>query len=708
METRMSGVWTDMDLITALLMVCIFIALVLLAPGLKLITDYEVGILTKRMFGAKMPQGQVVARNGQIGVQADILMPGLYWRIPIIWKIQKEPVTEILPDEVGIVESIDGRAIPKGRLLGDEIECNHFQDAKMFLNGGGMKGPQVAILRPGTYRINRYAFKVTKAPITGVPAEKIGVVIANDGLPLPSGYIVAPRMLETPTKEYPHAKVCQYFQDGQAFLLSAGHRGPQLDTLQPGRYYINPLLSKVELYDVTEVPPGYVAVLRSNVGLELEKKVGSPIPNVGAVGPVSTAAPAKQLVELGQPVHEDVETLLILDKNMRGIWKEPVAPGKYNLNPLAFTPYLVPTSAVTIDWASGVDQRAQHNTPQIAQMSNIKTSTEAHDEVESDKATEFFKFSQLRVTSMDGFQLEVDVRMIIRIRPQNAAFIIARFGSVKNLIEQIVHPLIDSSFRNKAGEEKAINFIMSRTELQRSALEKAQQQFEVYHVEAQNLLIAYIKVDQALLDTQTKREIALQQQAQYQQEALAQEERIDVQSKAANADKQPEVVAAMLSIQIEDHKAEAKRKLAAGDRDLNKITADGEKYKVQALSEADAYRLKQIGDGTSYQIKTIADGKAYEQREVGRGIADAYNAQAQVLGPTATAAIKLMDEVGVNGVKITPDILISAAGGDQGATSLLSTWLAQAVAKGLLDGKKDAPAPSERTRDTGKPDASRK
>jgi len=379
---------------------------------------------------------------------------------------------------------------------------------------------------------------------------------------------------------------------------------------------------------------------------------------------------------------------------MRGIWKEPVAPGKYNINPLAFTPYLVPTSAVTIDWASGFDQRAQHTTPEIATISGIKTSSEAHDEVSSDKATEFFKFSQLRVTSMDGFQLEVDVRMIIRIRPQNAAFIIARFGSVKNLIEQIVHPLIDSSFRNKAGEEKAINFIMSRTELQRSALEKAQAQFEVYHVEAQNLLIAYIKVDQALLDTQTKREIALQQQAQYQQEALAQEERIEVQSKAANADKQPEVVAAMLSIQIENSKADAKRMLAGGERDLNKITADGEKYKVQALSEADAYRLKQIGDGTSYQIKTIADAKAYEQREVGKGVAEAYAAQAQVIGPTATAAIKVVNEVGVNNVKITPDILISAAGGDQGATSLLSTWLAQAVARGLLDGKKDAPPPA--------------
>jgi len=687
-----------MTLIEAfLLFLLIMTILVIVIPGFKLIGDAEVGILYKRMFGRKMPQGQVIARNGEVGVQANILMPGLYWRIPIIWKIKKVSVTEILPEEIGILESIDGRSIPQGRLLGDDIGCNNFQDAKMFLDKGGMKGPQVAILRPGTYRINKYAFKITKAPVTEVPSENIGVVIANDGMPLPSGYIVAPRPLLISTQEFPNVRNCQYFQDGQAFLSSAGYRGPQLDTLQPGRYYINPLLFKVDLYGVAEVPPGYVAVLRSNVGMDLEKKQGAPIPTVGAVGPVSPGKPSMQLVDISQPVHEDAETLLILDKNMRGIWKEPIAPGKYNINPLAFTAYLVPTSAVTIDWASGVDQRAQHTTPEMAKMSGMKTSSEAYDDTGSDKATEFFKFSQLRVTSMDGFQLDVDVRMIIRIRPQNAAFIIARFGSVKNLIEQIVHPLIDSSFRNKAGEEKAINFIMSRTELQRSALEKAQQQFEIYHVEAQNLLIAYIKVDQALLDTQTKREIALQQQAQYQQEAMAQEKRIEVQSKAANADKQPEVVAAMLSIRIEDTKAEAKRMLAAGDRDLNKITADGEKYKVQALAEAEGYRLRQIGDGTSYQIKTVADGRAYEQREVGKGIAEAYSAQAQVIGPTATAAIKMMNEVGVNGVKITPDILISAAGGDQGATALLSTWLAQAVSKGLLDGKKEAPAPEKKS-----------
>src|SRR4030042_2470421 len=95
------------ELLVPLILILVFIVLILLLPGLKLITDYQVGILTKRMFGRKMPQGQVVARFGQIGVQADILMPGLYWRIPVIWKIENAPVTEILPSEIGILDPMD-------------------------------------------------------------------------------------------------------------------------------------------------------------------------------------------------------------------------------------------------------------------------------------------------------------------------------------------------------------------------------------------------------------------------------------------------------------------------------------------------------------------------------------------------------------------------------------------------------------------------
>jgi hypothetical protein len=182
------------------------------------------------------------------------------------------------------VESIDGIPLQKGRLLGDDVECNSFQDAKAFLSNGGRKGPQVTILVPGTYRINTAVFRVEHTPATEVPKEMIGVVVAMDGTPLPSGYIVAPE----PQGDHKH------FQDGQAFITSGGYRGPQLETLQPGEYYINKRLFAVTLYPVAIVPPGYVAVVISSVGKELATS--------------NTAPEISKTPDLNQPVHEAVES----------------------------------------------------------------------------------------------------------------------------------------------------------------------------------------------------------------------------------------------------------------------------------------------------------------------------------------------------------------------------------------------------------------
>ena len=591
--------------------------------GLVYVARYEVGITTRKMFGAKMPQGQIIARNGEIGIQADTLMPGLYWFNPITWKVEKEQVTVIKETEIGTIESVDGESIPTGRLLGDAVECNQFQDAKAFLENGGMKGPQIALLRPGTYRINTRAFIVSKKEITKVNEEKIGIVVAMDGKPLPPGYIIAPK---------PENDIHKFYQDGQAFIRSGGYRGPQLDTLQPGEYYINPDLFEVKQYDVADVPPGYVAVLRSNIGLELSKDKETP-PEMG------------KHLNLRQELHEKDEVVLTTDRNERGIWREPIAPGKYNMNFLALTPYLVPTSAVTIDWAASTDIRAQHKTvSNLEATGSSRTRRPPQEEILSEKATEFFKFSQLTLTSKDGFKLDADVRMIIRISPHHASFIIARFGSVANLIEQIVHPLIDSSFRNNAGEKKAIEFIQMRTNLQKEALEKAREEFEKYHVEAQNLLISYIAVDQTLLKTQTDKEIAIQQQEQFQEQAKAQEENIALQEKTSRALKQKDVIDAKLSIEIEEDKADAARRKAEGVRDSTKYEADGE---------------------------------AYKQRETGKGVADAYDAQAKVIGPDKLAIIKVVNEIATGQIKIVPDFLVT---GDVQGGNLFNTWIATMLA----------------------------
>jgi regulator of protease activity HflC (stomatin/prohibitin superfamily) len=673
--------------------IVIAVAAFFVYSGLYLIQDNEVGIKRKKMFGKTMPQGHIIALDGEVGIQADTLMPGLYWKMPFIWAVEKVKVVNIGPDWIGMVNAIDGRPMQKGRVLGDEVESNNFQDAKMFLQNGGIKGPQVAILRPGVYRINTAAFNITLTRATRIEEEMIGIVIAEDGRPLPSGYLIAPKPPEDPSQEHPNARTHKHFTDGQAFVDSGGYRGTQQESLQPGVYYINPIQFTVKPVKIQEVPPGYVAVIRSNIGVELEAKMGFPSSNSDSD-------------DIGTHVHEEPETLLITDKNVRGIWKEPVAPGKYNLNPLAFTPYLVPTSAITIDWAN--DMPAKHEASQ--------------------RADDFFKFSQLKVTSSDAFTLDVDVRMIIRIRPENAPFVIARFGSVENLIQQIVHPLIDSSFRNKAGNEKAIEFIKSRTRLQEEALNTARKEFEKYHVEAQNLLVSYILAPPELMKTQTDKEIAEQQLAQFQKQAEAQEMRKDVMSKTAQADKQGEVVAAKLSIEIEQSRADARKKSAEGDKAANMILAEGESYKLQKMAEgesakiksiaeaeaaktqmiarADAAKVKYLGEAEASRIKNVGESEAYSQKAVGEAMADAYRAQVEAMGGDNIARLKMVEAIAQGNIKIIPDILVSSNGETGNLGDMLTLFLTQKVIEQAKkpgaeakkpEEKKDKPAEEEET-----------
>ncbi len=666
------------DPLFILSVIAIVVVVYFVYAGLYLIQDDQVGIKRKKMLGKIMPQGHIIALDGEIGIQADTLMPGLYWKMPIVWTVEKVSVVFIGPDAIGVVNAIDGRPITKGRVLGDEVESNNFQDAKMFLQNGGMKGPQVAILKPGVYRINTSAFQVTISRATKIDAEMIGIVIAEDGRPLPSGYLIAPKPSEEMADTKGIIKLHKHFTDGQAFLDSGGYRGTQQESLQPGVYYINPLLFTVKLEKIQEVPPGYVAVIRSNIGTELESKKGVPSDNTGKD-------------DIGTPVHEEAETLLITDKNVRGIWKEPVAPGKYNLNPLAFTPYLVPTSAITIDWASELQNR---------------------DRELSSRGDDFFKFNQLKVTSSDAFTLDVDVRMIIRIRPENAPFVIARFGSVENLIQQIVHPLIDSSFRNKAGNEKAIEFIKSRTRLQEEALNTARKEFEKYHVEAQNLLVSYIQAPPELMKTQTDKEIAEQQLAQFQKQAEAQEMRKDVISKTAQADKQGEVMAAKLSIEIEQSRADAKRKTAEGEKAYHMILAEGESYKIQKMAEGESAKIKSLaeaeaaktemtgkadatkvrylgeaegskirflGEAEASRIRNVGESEAYSQKAVGEGKADAYKAQVEAMGEDNIAKLKIIEAIAEGKIKIVPDILVSGNGNNGSLGDVLTLFLTQRV-----------------------------
>ena len=92
----------------------------------------EIAIKERRYIGAKMPPGRVVATEGEVGIQADVLKPGLHLiKFPFERVVRKVPLIEIGADELGIIEAIDGEPMPSGRIFAPDRAQNahnNFQD----------------------------------------------------------------------------------------------------------------------------------------------------------------------------------------------------------------------------------------------------------------------------------------------------------------------------------------------------------------------------------------------------------------------------------------------------------------------------------------------------------------------------------------------------------------------------------------------------
>src|SRR5882724_8716548 len=164
--------------------------------GVIIVPDDSIGVVTKRfvLFGShrSLPDGRIIALHGEAGYQADTLPPGLHIGLwPWQYAVDLVRFFTVPPGKVGCVEACDGKPLTSGKIIARQVACDSFQDARAFLENGGERGPQMAVIPPGTFRINPLLFAVTLADALNIPQGKIGIVEARDGKPLPSGRVIA-------------------------------------------------------------------------------------------------------------------------------------------------------------------------------------------------------------------------------------------------------------------------------------------------------------------------------------------------------------------------------------------------------------------------------------------------------------------------------------------------------------------------------------
>lgn len=220
-------------------------------------------VLVTNKFGDPLPPELIAVPKGENhykGVQEELLGPGRYFINPIEYKTESVKLTQIpagdpqtwkftrdgkLADEssqpmVGLVACKQGKAPPPGV---EVVEP-------------GFKGIQRDVLTPGTYKINPHLYEVTKVPAVVVPPGYVGVSTRLTGDRGPSTSITLTEIraqTSGPTTQGADAPTTHLVPS--RLVTGATQRGVLKNVLQPGIYYVNPRLVKVDV-----VPVGYDAI----------------------------------------------------------------------------------------------------------------------------------------------------------------------------------------------------------------------------------------------------------------------------------------------------------------------------------------------------------------------------------------------------------------------------------------------------------------
>ena len=549
-----------------------------LLSSLVLIRERQVGIVIKRFAGKSLAPGRLIALDGEAGYQADTLAPGLhfgYW--PWQYRILKMPVTVVPQGEIALVLAADGAAMPSEHILGKLVDSDKFQDARKFLLYGGEKGRQLGILTAGTYRINTALFTV----ITSWSASDNGMspdqFLLQRVEPDMVGIVTAldGRPIEAGEIAGPVIADHENFQNAQAFLDGGGRRGLQEQILLSGTWNLNPWFVQVEQVPMVHIPIGYVGVVISFVGM----------------------------------AHEDVSGLDfkhgdLVNTGHKGVWVTPLYPGKHPINTRVMKVELVPTTNIVLNWAS-------------------RTESHNYDA----------KLSSITVRSQDGFAFNLDVSQIIHVGALDAPKVISRVGSMQNLVDHVLQPIVGNYFRNSAQDFTVLDFLSARSQRQLEAAGHIRTALAAYDVQAIDTLIGDINPPAELMQTQTERKIAEEQRKTYEVQEAAQVQRQQLVRQTSLADIQQQVVGAEQGVNIAELKASAGVKQAAGE---------AESTRLRALGEAEAIRA------------------------TGAAKAEAYRVGVESLGAQGYTVMQLMQIVGERNVRIVPDVSVTGATGGNG------------------------------------------
>ena len=399
---------------------------------------------------------------------------------------------------------------------------------------------------------------------------------------------------------------------GQILALEKGQKGIQLDVLAEGRYFRNPYYWGWEIHPITDIPPGKLGVLTRLHGEEL-----------------STGG-------------------ILAPEGFKGIVPEVLRPGKYRINPYAYSVQTfdaitvrpgfggVVTSLTGLDVLNGEVAAGDRNTflvkegmkgvrPEVLDAGTYYLNPYMVTVVEVNLQSQRFELSgedAISFLTLDGFTVNVEGTIEYALMRDQAARLTHQVGDMDDILKKIVLPKARGFSRIEGSKNPAKNYIagVTRQKFQDNLEAHLIAQCKAWGVDIKSVLIRNITPPDAIASIIREREVAVQDAAKYGQQIeqakseaeLVKQEMLAVQNKE-KVEADTRRIRAVIGAE-----QEREVKLTRANKDLEVAKLENAAAKAQA--EAKLLKAKAEGDVIRMRFEADASVIASQVQAFGTGM----------------------------------------------------------------------------------------
>lgn len=477
--------------------------------------------------------------------------------------------------------------------LGDELRPGH------IIATDGEKGKQARILRPG-FKFEpflRVIYDVDATlPVVDIPKGMYGLIETQDGQPLPSGAIMAAEWSDDQFADMLDAKkFLGYKDDDGKWVEGRGEKGLQTAILKPGRYPINLYLFKITVgnkvydengitvletaHDTTQrvIPTGFVGVVTSRVSKR---------------GDGCEAIEKTAITKDGNDIPGALSVTLV-PHGCRGVWVDALKPGGYYLNREAYDVTEVDTRVQAWTYQGGYTARSFNL--KVDQEGKITQEPVSHKVLVPEDAAD-----HAVDVKVEGWTVYQNLKVVVQVTPENAPIVVASVGGLQQVEDRVLTPAIYSEIRTVLGSQaelpvsktdltlklrpvRILDVTENRDYLQKAVDAKIRKHGNKAGVNVMEVRFGNPDIPPEMLVARKREQLATQLKKAYEQEKLAQDERVKTEKSRATADQQKQLVT----------------------QEINNKRAALKKTELEDLGIGEKLRLKEIAQGQEAQANVL-------------------------------------------------------------------------------------------------------